>query len=158
MTVVSDTSSISNLLQIGLLDILHVLFGELLIAPSVQRELLAYPKHGEQIAELDWIKVQTPKNQELLAQLLRELDIGESQSIVLAIESKADFLLIDEYKGRMIAESYGVKITGILGILIQARKKGLISSVKEPVSKLVEVGFRLDRGLVEKVLKSLGEL
>ena len=94
----------------------------------------------------------------MLAQLLEILDLGESESIIVAIESDANYLSIDEYKGRKIAELYGVKISGILGVLIQAKKQGLISSVQENIKKLVEIGFRLDKSLVERVLKSLGEV
>mgnify|MGYP003680971013 CR=1 FL=1 len=158
MTVVCDTSSISNLLQIGLVSILHTLYGRVLITPAVQGELRAFSDHGEQIDQFSWINVRAPENREMLAQLLEILDLGESESIIVAIESNANYLIIDEYKGRKIAELYGVKISGILGVLIQAKKQGLISSVQENIKKLVEIGFRLDKSLVERVLKSLGEV
>jgi predicted nucleic acid-binding protein len=107
---------------------------------------------------MDWIKVKTPQNQKLVFELMAELDLGESESIALAVEENARYLIIDEYKGRKIADSYGVKIVGILGILVQAKQTGLISSVKDTIQKLVEAGFRLDKKLVERVLKALGEM
>lgn len=157
MTVVSDTSSISNLLQIGLIDLLHILFGEITITPAVQRELYALPEQEKQIGQLDWIKVQMPQNQTMVSELMKELDLGESESIVLALEEKARYLIIDEYRGRIIAEDYGIKIVGILGILILAKQQGEITSVKSSIQKLTEVGFRLDNKLIDRVLKSLGE-
>lgn len=158
MIVVSDTSSISNLLQIGLIGVLHDLFGEITITPAVRRELYALPHQEAVIEKMDWIKVKTPQNQKLVFELMAELDLGESESIALAVEENARYLIIDEYKGRKIADSYGVKIVGILGILVQAKQTGLISSVKDTIQKLVEAGFRLDKKLVERVLKALGEM
>jgi predicted nucleic acid-binding protein len=158
MIIVSDTSSISNLLQIGLIDILHVLYGEITITPAVRRELYHLPDQEKQIEQIDWIKVKTPQDQGMIVQLLEEIDLGEAESIVLAMEEQAQYLIIDEYKGRMIADSYGIKIVGILGVLIQAKKKEAISAVKPHIDQLIEIGFRLDKKLIERVLKGLGEL
>jgi uncharacterized protein len=157
MIVVSDTSSVSNLLQVGLIDVLHVLYGEITITPAVRRELFAVPEQERQIEQIDWIRVQAPQNQKLVFELLEELELGESESIALAVEENARYLIIDESKGRAIADSYGVKIVGILGVLIQAKQKGVISSAKEYIEKLIEIGFRLDKKLVGQVLKKLGE-
>lgn len=158
MIIVSDTSSISNLLQIGLIDILHVLYGDITITPAVRRELYNLSEQEKQIEQIDWIKVKAPQDQRMIVQLLEEIDLGEAESIVLAIEEKAKYLIIDEYKGRSIADSYGIKIVGILGVLIQAKKRSIIPAVKPPIDKLIEIGFRLDKKLIEKVLKGLGEL
>ncbi|MEZ4827155.1 MAG: DUF3368 domain-containing protein [Bacteroidia bacterium] len=157
MIIVSDTSSISNLLQIGLLDILHTLYQEITITPAVQRELYKMPDQELQIEQIDWIAVRAPQNQKMVLDLLKELDLGESESITLALEEPTQFLLIDEYKGRLIADSYGIKVVGVLGVLIQAKQKGILRSVKTHIEKLVEIGFRLDKKLIEKVLQSLGE-
>ncbi len=110
MIIVSDTSSISNLLQIGLIDILHALYGEITITPAVRRELFALPEQEKQIEQINWIKVQAPQDQKMVVGLLKELDLGEAESIALAVEEKAKYLIIDEYKGRAIADAYGVKI------------------------------------------------
>lgn len=158
MIIVSDTSSISNLLQIGLIDILHVLYGEITITPAVRRELYQLPDQEKQIEQIDWIVVKAPQDQGMIVQLLEEIDLGEAESIVLALEEKAKYLIIDEYKGRMIADSYGIKIVGILGVLIQAKKEEAIPAIKPHIDQLLEIGFRLDKKLIEKVLKGLGEV
>jgi uncharacterized protein len=151
MNVVGDTSSISNLFQIGSIDILHDIFGELLITPAVRRELFMIPEQESNIEVIDWIKVKSPQNQKLVVELQKELDLGEAESIVLALENKADYLLIDEYKGRKIANEYGVKIVG------KAKYMGLIPSVKSKIDDLIVVGFRLNKNLITNVLLSLGE-
>ncbi len=158
MIVVSDTSAISNLLQINLISILNVLYGEITITPAVKRELYSLPNQKKQLEQLGWIKERAPKDLKIVTELLEELDFGESESIALAIEAKAEYLIIDEYKGRLIADRYGIKIVGILGVLIQAKQKGVISSVKLNIENLQKIGFRLDKNLIDKVLKSLGEI
>lgn len=94
MIVISDTSSISNLLQIGLIDILTVLYGEITITPAVRRELYSLPEQEKQIEALTWLKVKAPQDQRMVVELLEELDLGESESIALAIEEKAEYLII----------------------------------------------------------------
>ncbi len=157
MIIVSDTSSISNLLQVGLIELLHQLYGEITITPAVERELYAIDEQGAAIEQLEWIKIIAPTNQKLILSLLEDLDLGESESIALALEYDAEYLIIDEYQGRLIADQYGIKIIGILGILIQAKQIGLLPNVKEPIENLRNIGFRLNKELVAKVLKKLGE-
>lgn len=157
MIVISDTSSISNLIQIDLLDVVHELFGDVTITPAVKRELYRIPQQAAKIDDIHWIKMKAPGNLRLVNQLLEDLDLGEAESIALAVEEQADYLIIDEYRGRRVAEAYGIKITGILGVLILAKKRALIPSVKVNIEKLKEVGFRLNDELVEKVLRSAGE-
>ena len=89
--------------------------------------------------------------------MLAELDLGEAESIALAIEVSAQYLLIDEYKGRQIADSYGVSIVGIIGVLIQAKQEGIIPLVSPTIEKLTQIGFRLNKQLIASVLARLGE-
>lgn len=154
--VISDTSSITNLYQIGEIDLLRKLFREVVITPGVQRELLALASQAS-IENIAWIKVIAPSNKELTDELLGELDAGEAESIALAVEKKASYLIIDEYKGRLIAERYNVKIVGLLGLLIRAKQQGLVSSVKDEVDKLLQIGFRLNAKLIADTLKKIGE-
>lgn len=157
MIVVSDTSAISNLYQIGLVDLLNRLYGVITIPPAVKRELYRIPEHANSIDQIDWIRVVPPSNQHLILELSEELDLGESEAIALAIEHQARYLIIDEYRGRAIADQYGVKIIGILGVLIQAKQANLIKTVNPYILHLREIGFRLNQNLIDTVLKRLGE-
>lgn len=158
MVVVSDISSISNLIQIGLIELLRDLYGEVLITPAVQRELYRIDTQVILLEKLSWIKVQAPENQKMVLELLGKLDLGEAESIVLALETQADLVIIDEYAGRQIALELGLRITGLLGVLIQAKKLDRISEVSKYVQDLKRVGFRLNQNLIQSVLEKLGEL
>ncbi|PPK88368.1 hypothetical protein CLV84_1335 [Neolewinella xylanilytica] len=157
MIVVSDTSTITNLHQIDRLDVLRSLYGTIIIPPAVRREL--YRIEGQQgaIEQSDWIRTEYPKDQTLITELLEELDLGESEAIALAIELNADYLVIDEYKGRAIAEKKGVKIVGLLGVLIAAKRNGHLEAIKPLIERIQHNGFRLNSSLILKVLTALGE-
>ena len=77
---------------------------------------------------------------------------------MLAIELRADALLIDEKKGRKIAQEYGIIITGLLGIFIEAKKEGFINKVKPTLDRLIfEAGFRISPKLYQAILEKVGE-
>ena len=157
MIVISDSSAISNLLQIGQFELLKTLYNKIYISPAVQRELYIYDKQAKQIEELKWIEIRYPKNQKLVQQLLNDLDLGEAESIVLALEEEADYLIIDEYLGRKIAHSMDIKVVGILGILIFAKQQGLVSEIRSSIELLLSIGFRLNKELINSILTALNE-
>lgn len=90
----------------------------------------------------------------LSVQLLQQLlDQGESEAITLAINLKADRILLDERDGRKIAKSLGLKVTGVLGILLRAKQEGELSSFPDAINALVKTaGFRILPELLAKVL------
>lgn len=158
MIIVSDTSIISYLIQLGEVELLAKIFGKVIIPEKVLDELLQVESHIEVISELAWVEIRPISDLELFRSFLPDLDPGEAEAITLAIELEADFLLIDERKGRNIARSQGLLITGLLGVLVEAKSLGYISSVKDHVDQLInEMGFRLHKRLYEEVLKSVGE-
>lgn len=158
MIVVSDTSPISNLMTIGQLDLLKFVFNKILIPEGVKDELEKLPSQRKELEKHKWITLQKIKDKKLLADLLLMLDRGESEAIVLAIEKKADYLIIDERKGRGIAVKYGLKITGLLGVLGKAKAKGIINDVGSYMDDLVLIsGFRISQKLRKKILDDLGE-
>lgn len=158
MLVISDTSTVTNLIQIGKLDLLEKLFGEVLIPQKVYEELSDYENQKVQLDSCDWILVKTVSDRRAVAELREILDAGEAEAIILAQESKADFLIIDERKGRKVAEERGLRIIGLLGVLTRAKKAGHISRLKPLLDILIEdIGFRISRNLYDRILRNVGE-
>lgn len=85
------------------------------------------------------------------------LDEGEAEAIVLALEINASLILIDDREARLQAKRLGLRVTGTLGILLRAKKLGLIKSLREELDKLKGTGFRISKNLEEEILKAAGE-
>ncbi len=154
MIVVSDTSPITNLIQIHQLAILRKLFYDVVITPAVYAELCALPEQKSILAEENWIKVIKLPEENLVKGLEGKLDRGEAESIALAIYLQADYLLIDEIKGREIAEKLGIRIVGLVGILIKAKAEAIIPAVKPLLNELItKAGFFIHTNLYQKVLE-----
>ncbi|MEL6624907.1 MAG: DUF3368 domain-containing protein [Bacteroidota bacterium] len=158
MIIISDTSVITNLIQLHALSLLEKLFGRVIIPKKVYGELGKLPQQKEIIDQSQGIEVRAISDKKLYTKLVNSLDPGEAEAITLAVELEADLLLIDEKKGRKIAEAQGVSITGLLGILIEAKEDGLLKEIKPLLDKLIyEVGFRIHPKLYQAVLIEAGE-
>jgi uncharacterized protein len=162
MIIVSDTSPISNLLLIGQLPLLKKLYEQLIIPDTVFQEIKALETFGIDtsiIQVVDWITVQSAGDRNLVQALETDLDKGEAEAIALAVELKADRLLIDERIGRRVAQGYGLKITGLLGILVSAKQDNLITELKPLVDQLIQQAkFRIHPDLYRQILQDVNEL
>jgi predicted nucleic acid-binding protein len=158
MRVVSNTSPINNLASVNQLSLLQQLYKTIIIPEAVYRELTTVPVAGTQeVQTLSWLKKQNIIDTELLETLNLELDRGEAEAITLAIEIKADLLLIDERLGRIVASRLGIEFTGVLGILLEAKSKGLITTVKPLLDQLRISGFWMREKLYHQVLNLANE-
>ena len=158
MIVISDTGPVTNLLQIERLYLLKELFQRIIIPIGVFAELSHIPEQRLALEALDWVEVKEAPQGELFNKLLETLDRGEAEAIALAVDSKAELLLIDERKGRGVADDLGIRKTGTLGILIRAKEKGLLSKVKPEMDKLIkETRFRIHAELYKGILKLVNE-
>ncbi|MDY7013515.1 MAG: DUF3368 domain-containing protein [Cyanobacteriota bacterium] len=161
MIVVSNTSPIFYLSTIGQLDLLHQLYNEILIPTAVFNEITNVGNTDVSAAivpTLNWIQTRAATNQVFVNQLRAELDLGEAEAIVLAVECNADRLLIDERLGRVAAMGLGLQVTGVLGILIAAKRNHFIQEVKPLLDALIDrVGFWVDEQLYAEVLQAVGE-
>lgn len=161
MIVVSDTTAISNLIRIGEVDLLRILYGEIWIPKAVYEELLILKDLGINVLEVlkyDYFKIVEVNNDILIKELMIDLDKGEAEAIALAIEKKVEYLLIDELKGRKIASEKSIKIIGKLGILIKAKQEKLIESVKEKMDDLRSIGFWISQSLYDKIVELENEI
>ena len=109
------------------------------------------------IAKANWIRVHKIKNEDLKRALMMELDEGEAEAIVLALEESIDLLLLDDYEARRVARSFGLKVTGTIGILLRAKYEGIIGSLKEEIERLMKTGFWISVELYERILKEAKE-
>lgn len=159
MVVISDTSVISNLLQIGHQHLLPALFGAIKVPPAVHREITQMSgPHRFVLAEHPWLEVKALADYSLATQLQTLLDPGESEAIILAEELGADVLLIDEAKGRKIAQQRGIAITGLLGVLLAAKAQQLISAVMPLLDRLIqEANFRVSAELYQLIKEEAKE-
>ena len=113
-----------------------------------------------EVQEAAWLEVRAVVSRDVVAYLQDEirLDPGESEAIALAIELKADLLLIDERRGRAAADRLGIKITGLLGILVEAKQKNLITAVKPLMDALIATSeFRVSPALYNQILSLVNE-
>jgi uncharacterized protein len=110
---------------------------------------------------VDWLDVRSVSDQSqvMLLERDRRLDPGEANAIVLALELKATQLLIDERLGRVEAKRQGLRITGILGVLLAAKRQGLILAVRPILDRLIGgANFRISNQLYDEILTLAGEV
>lgn len=163
MIAASDTSPISNLALIGRLDLLCDQFDRVCIPDAVRTELDGIPNSAakaaiEQATQTGWLRPRPVGNARLAAILANDLDLGEAEAMVLAVEIKADLLLIDEKEGRALARQAGLAVTGVLGILLRAKATGKVSSVKAEIEALRNrAGFFIASALEEEILRCAKE-
>lgn len=160
--VVTDAGPLIGLARIKQLILLQKLYGELLIPPKVREELrLSSHKPGSRtIAEVirtGWIRCIPVYSQNRINVLCHTVDAGEAEAIQLAIEQHADLLLIDDPKGRKAAKNQGVTIMGTGGILIVAKKAGVLDEVGPVLTALTHAGYRLSSALCQRILTLAGE-
>ncbi len=161
MTTVSNTSPISNLAKVGRLNLVQQLYGTILIPTAVHEELLderAVQAVIVAVQAATWLGIQPVQNQQLVSELRNRVNLGEAEAIALAAEVNATRLLIDERLGRQAAAELGLSITGVLGILLAAKRQGLIAEAKPVIDDLViQAGFRVSSQLYADVLNAVGE-
>lgn len=154
MIVVSDTSVITTLLQIRKADLLFQLYGEVLIPEAVRDELAV-----SHTLLPEFIRCEPVQNQPAVERLLRDLDLGEAEAIVLAHEKKASLLLIDESNGRRIALREGLRFTGLVGLLVDAKHKHLIPSLIQVLDEIkIQTTFFISEATKNLAVKAAGEL
>jgi predicted nucleic acid-binding protein len=160
--VVSDTSPIRALAFLNLLDLLRAVYVEVLIPPAVEAEL-RQPQASHvpvvNVASLPFVRLQAPQDQIFLGQLLQQgLHRGEAEALVLAGEVQASTILMDERAGRAMAKQLGLVPTGVLGTLVEAKQRGLVTAVL-PLMEHLEQGLRffISPALRATVLQLAGE-
>ena len=148
-TIISDTSCFIILTKIGQLEILHEVYGKILTTPDIAAEF------GEPLPE--WVDIVNVID--IYRQQILELQIGkgESSAIALALETPDCIIILDDYKARKIAERLGIVITGTIGVIIKAKLKNIIPSIKPLLKKIKETDFYLSPEIEILALKEAKE-
>jgi predicted nucleic acid-binding protein len=161
MIVVANTSPLTNLTAIGQFDLLYRLYGQLHTAQGVWEELNARGKRWpgcDEVARANWIERHSVQNHPLVTALQRDLDRGEAETIALALELEADLVLLDEREGRRIANRFGIRVIGVVGILLEANAQNAIQAVQPHLNALRQTaGFYLSNPLYDYTLPLAGE-
>lgn len=158
MLVVSDTSPIRALSVLGLLDVLGELYGQVFIPPAVAAELAVPVRDLPAIDLGTLVSVRAPADESLATDLRAQLDPGEADAIALAVEMHADAVLIDEPAGRRVASGLGLHPIGVIGVLLDAKRRGLIARLAEHLDTLDRsIAFRISADLRATALRLAGE-
>ena len=161
MIVVADTTPLLYLSRIGQVELLRHLYQQIFVPATVWHEaIVARPDAVgvESLRNAVWIRVSDQAERAGVEPSLEEaLDPGEAAAITLAELLGARILLIDERKGRAVARERGLNVRGTLGVLVDARRSGHISSLRAALDELLMEGFRVAPALVSEALRQVGE-
>ncbi len=157
-TIVNSTPMII-LSKIGMIEILHKLFGEITIPKAVYDEVTFKSDIASRIImENDWINIESVSSNVDRSMYKSKLHDGEVEVMILAQESFGDVLtIIDDNTAKKTAKYLGLTVTGTLGVLTLAKNKGYIDSLKEVVQLIKRNGFYISATVEEFVLKASGE-
>ena len=150
--VVADASVLIALAQIGQLSFLERLYEEVVIPSAVQSEVApSMPKLPP------WVHTQTLQRPLDSRVAHAALDAGETESISLALETRAQWVILDDLQARRLAKDLGLAVVGTAGVLFAAKQRGFIAAVRPPLDALRAAGFRLRKDVYEEILKAAGE-
>ena len=152
MVVVSNSSPLIALVRIQRLDLLLAIFESILIPPAVAHEI------APSIPILPpWLRIQAPTVLPPAPLLHRRLGAGEREALALAIELRADWIILDDLAARHAAEATGLNVIGTLGTLVSAKRTGLLMSIRPELDGLRATSFFLSPQLYDELLRVAGE-
>lgn len=155
MRVVSNSGPLIHLARAGHFDLLQLLYGRLLIPPSVCQEVTIRGRGQAGSRELltaKWIRRRRPRRTDLVAALRVFLGRGEAKAIALTAERKGTLLLIDEIHGRRVAREMGILVVGTLGVLLQGYRNNHVPDLEAAIARMRERGTWIDNEIVEAIL------
>lgn len=157
--VIVNSTPIIILSEIGRLSLLNNLFDNVIIPDAVYNEIKV--KHDSVYRQLllamNWIKVCKVEKSSNLSFKAR-LHAGEIEVIKLGVINPDSLLILDDNSAKKTAKAFGLKVTGTLGILIQAKEKNIIDNVKPYIDKMLKAGFYVSSEIITMVLNIAGEI
>lgn len=157
---VVDTSPLIFLAKLDRLDLLKRGADQVVAPPAVFREIDEYlDAASEKIEEAkrSWLSVRTAEDRRLVDVLMADLDAGESEVIALALELEAERVVLDDLDARRRAHRVGISPVGTLGLLLAAKLRGELQSLRAEIDRLRDAGFRVSPTLSQALLREAGE-
>lgn len=148
--IIVDTSALILLNKIDELELLNRVGSNVVITSTIRNEF------GETIPE--WIVTTDPENHHYQDILKMDLDEGEASAIALSLETEDSILILDDLKGRKVADRLKLRYSGTLGLILGAKQAGIIKRVSPVLDKIRSTDFRFSNELLETVLKEAGEV
>ena len=149
-TIISDTSCFIILSNIGELNLLQKVYGEIITTSTIAEEF------GDELPS--WVMIQNVSDKLRLRILELQIDKGESSAIALALETPNSTLILDDYKARKVAENLGLNFTGTIGIIIKAKLENIIPSIRPLLEKIKETNFRISPEIELRAYKEAKEI
>jgi predicted nucleic acid-binding protein len=157
MILVADASALIALSACDSLHLLEALFGNVIVPEAVFFEVAGTSKpQSDRLRNYLQGKVRTV-NMDHYVYLDAFADAGETQAMLLYKEVVADYLLIDDKRGRKVAQLNRIKTVGSLGVLLQAKRAGLISEVEPLITKITAGPVFMSAELIQMVMELAGE-
>lgn len=147
--IISDTSCLILLHKIGELELLKKLGKIVYVTPTIHKEFTKELPH--------WIRISTPQNIGYQQILELELDEGEASAIALSMDIDNSILIIDDLKGRKIAERLKLRYSGTLGLILRAKQMGVIEKVRPIIDKIKSTNFRINEKLFQTIIDEAEE-
>jgi predicted nucleic acid-binding protein len=160
LNVVCNISPLLLLAKIDQLELLTGLYDAVLVPKSVLNEIESKLDKAT-MAIRERVRNQAFKIREADPQALvtipADLGSGEREAIALALETHAQLVILDDEQGRRIAREQSLAVTGTIGVIIEARERGMLKSVRHELDRLIESGLWLDERFYHRVLREYGE-
>ena len=137
--IISDTSCFITLSNIGELNLLRLLYEQIVTTEEIAEEF------GENLP--DWVEIISVSDKAKQELLEIQVDKGEASAIAIALEHENTFLIIDDNKARKLAHNLQLDFTGTIGVIVAAKQKGIIDSIKPILEKIKETNFRISAEL-----------
>lgn len=147
--IITDTSCLIVLTNIGQLELLHKVYGKISTTPDIEME------YSDPLPK--WIEIANVTDKYKQQLLEMQIGKGESSAIALALETPYSTIILDDYKARKIAEHLGLTYTGTIGVIIKAKLMGIIPTIKPLLSKIKQTNFRLSVDIELQALKEANE-
>jgi predicted nucleic acid-binding protein len=152
LLAISDSSPLIALAQIEQLDLIRRLHTKILVPAAVAREV------APTIPQIPaWCIVRPLTGAPRPCDVSAAIGLGEREAISLALEVKADRLIVDEQPARRLAASLGLRVIGTVGLLLAAKERGFITEVRHQLDRLLNARFFIDEDLYRRVLAQAGE-